>query len=566
MDLRASLSLAALAAFLLAAPSAAQNYVKAFGENIADAGDLTGRSVSVLGDVDGDGIDDWVVGAPSDEDGGVESGTAYVLTGGYYSNILQEIHGVASDNTGWVVASAGDLDQDGRDDVLVTSPGSDSLFPFAQDAGRVRIYSGATGVLLKTFTGPKVGSRLGDAAAGGGDVNADGWPDVIGGAPSWDEDTSVSQSTNEGYAAVWSGKDGKLLKSYTSTAQDDQLGSAVAFVGDLDADGREDYAIGTPGDDYLTSGPFPFLVVDGGRLDVYSGATHALLFSKLGGSGDRLGGAIAAAGDTDADGVGELLVGATGDNSDAGIVFLYEGATGTLLHSFTGLGYGPPEYFGSAVAGVGDVDKDGHDDIAIGAPMTTTSVYGGYVLVFGGDDYSQYLNTLNGPYPGDLAGAALSPRAGDLDGDGWADLLTSWPHTDSEGADSGLAVGFDFLHYQPNLGFQGPGISYLEMYGTEMYAGGQADLRMTYSAGSSPAYLLASISQLFSGFKGGILVPNIAAGLLVPFVTDASGQVKVTAIPGGGGYLIVYCQFLVKNAGYPQGWGLSNALAIELLP
>ena len=89
----ARLPRALLAAGLLAAGASAQyQTIKAFGENIASAGDHTGMSVAILGDCDGDGIDDWIVGAPNDGDGGVDSGTAYVLTGGYYSNVLFEIH------------------------------------------------------------------------------------------------------------------------------------------------------------------------------------------------------------------------------------------------------------------------------------------------------------------------------------------------------------------------------------------------------------------------------------------------------------------------------------------
>jgi hypothetical protein len=173
---------------------------------------------------------------------------------------------------------------------------------------------------------------------------------------------------------------------------------------------------------------------------------------------------------------------------------------------------------------------------------------------------------LNGPYPGVLAGAALSPSKGDLNGDDWPDLLMSWPYADYDGTDSGMALGLGFLTYQPDLGFQGPGTSTLQVYGTPLATGGQADMRLTYAAANSPAWLLASASQAFSAFKGGILVPNAAVALLVPFTTDAQGKVVIPGIPGGGGYLIIYCQFLVKNAGYPQGWGLSNAVAVELLP
>jgi hypothetical protein len=313
-------------------------------------------------------------------------------------------------------------------------------------------------------------------------------------------------------------------------------------------------------------GPLPLIVIDGGRVDVYQGLSNALLYSKQGGSGDRLGSAVSAAGDTDADGIPEVLIGSPGDNSDQGSVKLWEGANGQLLHTFTGLQFTTAEGFGSAVAPLGDVNKDGHDDFAIGAPMSTGSVYGGYTLVFSGADYSQYLNTLNASYGGDLAGFALSPRTGDLNGDGWNDLLTAWPYNDSEGADSGLALAYNFLHFQPDLGFQGPGTATLQMYGTELFAGGQADIKLSYATPNSPCWLLASIFQLFSGFKGGILVPATSPAVLLPLNTDANGSFTLPGVQGGNGFLIIYAQVLVKNAAYPQGWGLSNALAMELLP
>jgi hypothetical protein len=562
---RALLATGLLSSGLLAGAASAQyQTIKAFGENVATAGDHTGQSVAILGDCDGDGIDDWIVGAPNDGDGGVDSGTAYVLTGGYYSNILFEIHGGAGQNLGTRVCSAGDWDKDGRADFAVSAPGYDTIVPFSQDRGIVRVYSGKTGLVLGSFIGPKTGARFGEALDAGGDVTADGWPDIIIGAPSWDADPASSQTTNEGYVALYNGKTGALLKSFTGETSS-LLGAAVCLVDELDVDHSWDYAIGSPSYSYISGGPFPLLQLDAGRVQVYSGATHTLLYSKLGGLNDALGSALANVEDTDGDFVRELLVGAPGDGGD-GRAFLYEGPTGTLLHTYTAAGYGSPEGFGSAVGPLGDVNKDGYDDVAIGAPMSTASTYGGYVEVFSGKDGSLVVPLLNGPYPGVLAGAALSPSIGDLNGDDWPDLLMSWPWSDYDGTDSGLALGLGFLSYQPDLGFEGPGTAQLSCYGTELFSGGQADMKLAYAAPSSPAYLLASLSQVFASFKGGILVPDAGAGQFFAFNTNTAGSLVLPGIPGGGGYAIVYCQFLIKSASYPQGWGLSNALAVELLP
>lgn len=565
---------AALIAGLLAGPAAAggpytyPHVHAAFGENVCDAGDLTGRAVACVPDVNGDGGDEMLIGAPNDEDGGVDSGTAYLYSP-RTNALLREVHGSSGDNCGTAVASLGDVDGDGTGDYAVGFPGHDSgFFPFQTlDRGKVVVYSGATGAVIWTLLGPQAGCRAGDALAGAGDVNADGRADILVGAPSWDAAPGTSQATNEGWAGVYSGANGALLASFTGSGAGDLLGFAVAGVGDLNADGLDDYAIGSPGDDYVSSGPFPILVIDGGRLDVRSGLLNALFFSKQGGSGDELGSAICAAGDADADGVPELLVGAPGDNGDQGQAFLYEGAAGTLLRSFTALAYLPTgERFGSAVALAGDVDKDGHDDVVIGAPMSTASVYGGYFATFSGATGAVYGNVQNGPYPGDLMGAAIAQGPCNLDGDGWDDVVVGLAYNDVEGADSGYAWGLTYTHSQPDLGFQGPGIPWLTMYGTELYSGGQADIRLLYAGANLQCWLLASLNQSFLPFKGGLLVPDVPTSFILPAVTDATGSVTIPGVPGGGGYAFVYAQWLVKTPGFAQGWQLSNAIVMEFLP
>ena len=253
----------ALLAALLSAPAAAGGTLDyphvhaAFGENVADAGDLTGRAVAVIPDVNGDGGGEMVIGAPNDEDGGVDSGTVYVYSP-KWNVLLFEAHGATGDNCGQAVANVGDVNNDGTTDFAVGFPGYNSgLFPFQNfDAGKVVVYSGATFGVLWAWSGPKEGARAGEAVAGVGDVNGDGFDDVLVGAPSWDTDPDVDQTTNQGWAGVYSGKTGALLASFTGGGAGDTLGAAVAGVGDLNGDGRGDYAIGSPGDDYLLGGLF----------------------------------------------------------------------------------------------------------------------------------------------------------------------------------------------------------------------------------------------------------------------------------------------------------------------
>lgn len=554
---------------LLAAPLAAQNYILGFGEQVADAGDLTGRAVAYLGDINGDADVELLIGAPHDEDGGVDAGTAYVVSTGYPLQILYEIHGVAGDNCGAAVANAGDLDGDGVNDFLVGFPGADlPVFPpivYDEDAGRVRGYSGATGALLFTLSGPQEGARFGEALSANRDCNGDGVGEILVGAPSWDVDEPANPGSNEGWAGLYDGDSRSLLRTYVGTGAGDTLGAGLALVGDVSGDGRSDVAIGSPGDDYVLGGPFPVFIVDGGRVDLYNGWSASLWSTKSGGMNDRLGSAIAPAGDTDADGKLEFLVGAPGDGG-AGSAFLYEGWQGTLLGSFAGLGLTAADAFGSAVAPVGDVNRDGHDDFAVGAPASTLSPSSGYVRVFSGATLQPYLDTVFGAEAGELLGSAIAHGPGDVNGDGWPDVLVGRPCSDFEGTDSGFVAAFGLVHHQPDLGFQGPGLGAIYMVGTELYTGGKADLGGLNLPGHAPCWLVASASTEFLPFKGGILVPRISTGALFAFQADAGGNLYVPNVPGGGGPFIVYAQMIVQDPAQAQGYALTNALAIEFLP
>ncbi len=556
----ATILAAGLLAGALAGPAPGQFYstLGEFGSGIVTAGDQTGLSVAILGDVNGDGTDDLVIGAPFDDDNGTDSGTVYVVNG-YAQTILYEKHGTsAGDRFGTSVANIGDMNGDGKDDVLVGAPGTDFN---GNDTGSITVYSGADGLIQYSALGPKAGSRFGAAVAGGGDLNGDGRGDFIVGAPDW-YTTSLGEA--KGWAAVYSGNAGNQVKAFNGTSLTATLGAAVAFVGDLDGDGRVDYAAGSPGYDYVQGAQTVF---NAGLFTVYSGLDHSTMFVERGGFGDLLGSSLARAGDSDADGVPELIVGAPGYAASAGTAWLYEGTGGTPTHQYFGHGFTPADAFGAAVGPLGDVNHDGFDDVLVGAPLASFSVgLGGYIQVFSGATHAAYGGPLSSPNGGDGLGRALSASAGDLSGDDWNDVLVGWPFNDFAGSDCGVAKAYALTHVQPNLNFGGPGFSGLVMYGTQLFPGGVADLALTLSKPNSPAFLVASPVELLGPFKGGTLVPSATPGLILPFVTDAQGRVKLTDIPGGGGPLIVFMQFLVQDAAQPKGWQLSNAIAAEFLP
>ncbi|MBC8330242.1 MAG: FG-GAP repeat protein [Planctomycetes bacterium] len=161
--------------------------------------DWLGYSVSGAGDVDGDGFDDLIVGAHGADPGGLSAaGSAYVYSGATGSLIWQFDGQASFDALGWSVSGAGDVDGDGFDDLIVGAHGADPGGLSA--AGSAYVYSGATGSLIWQFDGQASGDNLGWPVSGAGDVDGDGFADVIVGAH-W---ASPGGLTNAGSAYVYS--------------------------------------------------------------------------------------------------------------------------------------------------------------------------------------------------------------------------------------------------------------------------------------------------------------------------------------------------------------------------
>ncbi len=187
------------------------------------------------------------------------------------------------------------------------------------------------------------------------------------------------------------------------------FGWAVSELRDINNDGADDLIVSCP--------THPAAGTGAGKAYVYSGKTGLLIYSWLGaGAGATFGQSIADAGDVDADGTHDIVVGARGGSTVNGRAVVFSGATGLPIRTFTGTA---PDLFGFAVAGPGDVNGDGHADIAVSAP--TTGAGTGYVSVFSGAD-SSLLFRVNADAPGGRFGTGLGP-AGDVDHDGRGDLI-----------------------------------------------------------------------------------------------------------------------------------------------
>ena len=382
--------------------SLAEAMVKWTGE---ERDDQVGQVLTGVGDIDGDGFDDLLIGVPEAGVAATSGGKAYLIYGTDYGEQMKLslesadatlMGGRVGDAVGLAVSGAGDIDGDGLMDFLVGAPGEQ-----AGGVGAGAVY----GIVVDVFgdvdledhnfckiVGDSMGSAVGSAVAAG-DLDGDGIPDVVVGAPGYG-------ALNRGAAYIVPGPlagpiplSGALV--YEGEETDSGTGWSVAMLGDVDGDGYADALVGAPAvsDNGAGSGAVYLLL---GDADIPAGeyglsSADAKLLGKS--SGDNAGVSVAGVGDVDGDGHADCLVGAPGDDTsgmDGGIAYLVLGPfAGTIsLGAADALIVGEAEgdMAGVSVAGVGDVDGDGLPDFMVGAPgqdpMGTDS--GAAYLVLGG--------------------------------------------------------------------------------------------------------------------------------------------------------------------------------------
>lgn len=386
---------------------------------LQERGDV-GWAVAGAGDVNGDGLADLLVGAPGqDVNGNDLQGQVFVFSGADRSLLLTLDDPTAQPfaSFGWAVAGAGDVNGDGLADLLVGAPHQDVAGNGAQ--GQAFVFSGFDGSLLLTLDDPtpqEIG-RFSYAVAGAGDVDGDSVPDLLVGAPL----KTVGGNDFQGQAFVFSGADGSLIHTLNNPTP--QTGAtfsyAVAGAGDVNGDNVPDLLVRA---NSQTVGGYNYQ----GQAFVFSGFDGSLLLTlddptpQMGAS---FGSAVAGVGDVDGDGVPDLLVGAP--YQQGGRAFVFSGFDGSLLHTLAAPTPQVGAAFGWAVAGAGDVNGDSLADLLVGAYFQDvgTNADQGQAFVFSGADGS-LLHTLDTPNP--QASAAFGwavAGVGDVDGDGLGDLL-----------------------------------------------------------------------------------------------------------------------------------------------
>ena len=440
-----------------------------------DAGDQLGR-ISPLGDVDGDGLDDFIIGTPSTS-GGIntdDTGTVYVILGSSLaenpsiniSNADYVLYGEnGGEQAGMYIAGGGDVDGDGKGDILIAAPEYNGT---TNSEGRVYLILGSSldpanpsfglNSADYIFAGGTANDRIGDSIAFAGDVDGDGKDDILIGTL-----RNNSNGENAGTVYLFKGSSITLTGTtaininsadYTFIGENNgDQATKVASAGDIDNDGKDDFLIGAPNFSDGASSPAGrvYVVLGSSLSGLTSGGTGSVTVSLPGSNTYITGttssgyfGSAMASGDFNGDGYSDIVIGdyLTDVNSvetgGARIFYaslLTSGGTGPLYDtsaSFSLYGEAEGDLAGYSVANAGDINNDGKDDIIISTPFNDeqaenagkTYLFLSPELITGTTYYllSSAEYSFVGEASQDHSGSYVN-RAGDVNGDGLEDIL-----------------------------------------------------------------------------------------------------------------------------------------------
>lgn len=414
--------------FLLGESLAAPTTITLTGEAPYDH---LGSSVSAAGDLNGDGYDDVVVGAERNDSGGADAGRVYIHFGGSVVDAVADLvitgPGMNAD-FGTSVANAGDVNGDGHPDLIVGAYG----FPGGLATGRAYIYHGGPAMddsPDRVLNGNEPGSAFGIWVSGVGDVNGDGLSDVVVGAP--------QGGSGPGHAYVYFGGSGDAPDLVlTGEAPVDRFGGEVSSAGDINGDGYPDILVGAAGNDAGGN--------SAGRVYVFYGGPDVDDAADVVFTGNRpeleLGRrALSGAGDVNGDGYDDVVAGVyLHDTSGATVDRAYVFYGGPAADGLPDVALrGPAEAsFNISVSGAGDVNADGYDDLIVGIYTQCGGCppIGGGTYLFLGAAVPTSEAALT------LPGSSAVSGAGDVNGDGRADIILGFFLDDAAGPDAGAAL------------------------------------------------------------------------------------------------------------------------------
>ncbi|HYE45024.1 MAG TPA: hypothetical protein VEA44_04540, partial [Caulobacter sp.] len=463
------------------------------------ASNYAGQSISNVGDINGDGIDDFAIGATGV--GGSSQGAVYVVFGtaaGLGATFsLASLDGTngfqlnggeyAQDFLGVSVAAAGDVNNDGIDDLIVGASGAD---PDGGGSGAAYVLFGKNTAVAGNFaanisassltgttgfqiSGTNGGDGLGNSVASG-DFNGDGIEDLLVGANQADGYVGAAYvifGTAAGFAgnidvSTLNGANGFKMPA---AATYDYAGTSVANAGDVNGDGIDDIIVGAMGADPGGSNSGAAYIVYGRNTAVAGNFGATVSLGGLNGTagfrisgeavGDQLGIYVDGAGDINNDGIDDIIIGANGGGNNGAVYVVFgsnAGFTNINVNSLDGTngfqidGEASGDNLGIRVTGLGDVNGDGIDDIAFGSTGhdAAGSNAGAAYVVFGRSTAfaaTLALSSLDGTngfqINGEAAGDNLSrvSGAGDFNNDGAMDIVVSTAFHDAAGTNAGAA-------------------------------------------------------------------------------------------------------------------------------
>lgn len=481
-----------------------------------------GTSVASAGDVNGDGYEDVIVGAYQwDSASYTNEGRAYVYHGsssGLSTTPDWTVDPADQVNAyfGFSVAAAGDVNNDGYGDVVVGAYGLDAN---VVDEGRIWLYLGSATGLSTTAAGTwdpvnQLSSHFGYAVAGAGDVNRDGYDDVVVGAYKYDSATF----SDEGLAYVFHGAATGLASTAAWSAEPANnagalFGSSVASAGDVNGDGYADVIIGAPRWD---DGTF----TDEGRAYVYHGSSSGLSTSAAwtvdpADQTSAYFGSAVSGGDINGDGYSDVAATApvwdSGGVSNEGRAYAYHGSS-SGLSTTAAWTLDPTDQadasFGSSIAIVQDYNANGYRDCVVGANLWDGGATGeGRVYCISGSSSGLGTTVEQSLDPTDLADGAFgtSVAGADVNGDGNSDLLTGAPGWDGAATDEGRAYAFHSLSTSSAPKIQGPatplpsGTTGTALTTVRFRATGAVAVTWSVTAGSLPTGMTLSSAGVYSG-------------------------------------------------------------------